>query len=396
MTTSKKKLCFAVTLSTVACAILLAYPGAHAEKPAATPAKAPVVTAVTVGTQTAKLTAVPQVLQLSGLVVPKDSLRVGTELSAVKVAEVSADVGVKVKKGQVLARLSTVQLDNSLRSAEAELERSQAAARSAAQQIESARAQAADAQEQIVRAERVQSTGALSKEAIAQRQTAAKTAAAALRSAEAQHEVALANIKAAEAALEEARTKSSFATITSPVNGMVSQRNITAGEVVSSANNPLFVVDSDTQDIEVELSAPQREMMPKLTKARLAANEGALALRWVSPGIYTSGYTAKARLYPTGKDTLVAGTRVKLKMTFGTQDAMVFPMRAVQKGEKGWQVFIAENGKAVARQVEVQEPVMGDTVTVQSGVKAGEHVVVDGVDFVQEGMAITEVVQEPK
>ena len=395
MKISKKKLCFATTLSTVACAILLAYPGAHAEKPAATPAKPPVVSAVTVGTQLAKITAVPQVLQLSGLVVPKDSLRVGTELSAVKVAEVTADVGVKVKKGQVLARLSTVQLDNSLRSAEAELERSQAAARSAAQQIESARAQAADAQEQIVRAERVQSTGALSKEAIAQRQTAAKTAAAALRSAEAQHEVALANIKSAEAALEEARTKSSFATITAPVNGTVSQRNITAGEVVSSANNPLFVVDSDSQDIEVELSAPQREMMPKLTKARLAS-DGPVALRWVSPGIYTNGYTAKARLYPTGKDVLVAGTRVKLKLTFGTQDAMVFPMRAVQKGEKGWQVFIAENGKAISRQVEVQEPVMGDTVTVQSGVKPGEHVVVDGVDFVQEGMTITEVVQESK
>ena len=392
MQSTKKKLFFATALTAVACAVGLAYSQAHAEKPV----KTPVVTAVTVGTQVAKVTQVPQTLLLSGLVVPKDAFRVGTELAAIKVAEVTADVGARVAKGQVLARLSTAQLDNALRSAEAELERAQAAARAAEQQVESARAQANEAQEQTTRAERVQETGALSKEAIGQRQTSAKTAAAALRAAEAQHQVAVANIKAAVAALTDTQTKLSFSSIVSPVNGVVSQRNIAVGEVVGAASNPLFVVNSDVQDIEVELSSQQREMMSKLTQAKLDGQDKALTLRWVSPGIYTSGYTAKARLTPTGKDTLVAGTRTKVRLTFGTEPAMVFPMRALLKGEKGWQVYVADKGKAVARQVEVQEPLLGDTATVRSGISAGDHVLVDGVDFVQEGMAVTEVVQESK
>jgi multidrug efflux pump subunit AcrA (membrane-fusion protein) len=92
-----------------------------------------------------------------------------------------------------------------------------------------------------------------------------------------------------------------------------------------------------------------------------------------------------------GKQELTPGTRVKLQLTLAEKEAIRLPLRALQKAENGWQVYVVENGRAVARQVAVQEPVSGTSVALQGGVKEGERVIVDGTDFIAEGMAVNAV-----
>jgi RND family efflux transporter MFP subunit len=249
------------------------------------------------------------------------------------------------------------------------------------QQVESAKAQATEAKAALSRAEKVE--GALSKEAFAQRRTAMETTAAAQAAAEAQ-------LEAAAAAAADARTKLDYSSIVSPADGIVSIRNIAAGEVVSSANNPLFVVDSNTREIEVDLSSTQRESLSDLSRAVIPGKDVSLKLRWISPEVYASGNTARARFALTGKETLTPGTRVSLRLSLAEREAIRLPLRALQKTDKGWQAFVVKDGKAVGRPVAVQEPILGNSVAIESGVSVGDHVVVDGADFVADGMAVTE------
>lgn len=331
--------------------------------------------AVAVSTLIAASTTVPQTLALSARIVAQDALRVGTELPAVKVAQVMVDVGHQVTRGQVLARLDTRLLASAEYGARATL-------RVATQQLASARAQAEEARAALARAEQAQ--GALSKEVLAQRRTADQTAAAALAMAEAQLESATANAA-------DAGTRVGYAAIVSPVDGIVSARNVAAGEVVSSANNPLFVVDSNVRELEVDLSAAQKELLPTLSKAAIVGKDTPLSLRWVSPEIYASGNTARARFRIEDKSSWTPGTRVNVLLTLAEKEAVRIPLRALQKGENGWQVYVVANGRIATRAVTVQEPVSGSTVALESGVKAGEHVVADGLDFLADGMAVTEI-----
>lgn len=382
-----------LAVAAVAAAVCFAYFRPASAGPATS---RPAVSSVTVGTSVAFLSRELQSLVLSGKVVPQDALRIGTELGAVKVARIFVDVGQEVKKGQVLARLDTRLLSNSLQSATAEQERTRANIKVMVQQLASAKAQASEAKAALARAEQVAGTGAMSREAIAQRKTTAETTAATAVAAEAQLEAATASAKSAGAAATDARTRLDFATVTAPADGTVSARNIAAGEVISSANNPLFVVNSNVQEIEVELSATQREVLPQLTRASIPGHDTALSLRWTSPEVYASGNTARARFNVSGEETLTPGTRVMVELVLAEREAIRLPRRAVQKTEKGWSVFVVQQGKAVAKTVTVQEPMFGKTVTLEAGVLVGEHVIVDGTDFVYDGMAVTEAAQVTK
>ena len=80
---------------------------------ASTPDSAMRVNVVAVGKQAATPT-----LHLTGTVAAKEDVAVGTALSGLKILEVNADVGQRVEKGQVLARLDSVNVQAALRQSE--------------------------------------------------------------------------------------------------------------------------------------------------------------------------------------------------------------------------------------------------------------------------------------
>jgi membrane fusion protein (multidrug efflux system) len=78
--------------------------------------------------------------------------------------------------------------------------------------------------------------------------------------------------------------------------------------------------------------------------------------------------------------------RITLKGASYT-NAIQLPQRAVMHGPKGDFVFVVIGDKAEARPVEVAEP-SGDAWRIESGLKGGEQVVVDGAGKLQPGATV--------
>jgi HlyD family secretion protein len=105
----------------------LAYQFIFKEKPRALDAQpgaaAPVVTVTTVAAQ---LRPVDDVLSVTGSVSAWDELKIGAELSGLRISSVNVEEGDRVKKGQVLVKLNSSLLETQLAAARARLESSQA------------------------------------------------------------------------------------------------------------------------------------------------------------------------------------------------------------------------------------------------------------------------------
>ena len=87
--------------------------------------------------------------------------------------------------------------------------------------------------------------------------------------------------------------------------------------------------------------------------------------------------------------------QVRAQLIWGTHEGTVIPILAVTRINGEFFAFLAEqeNGKTVARQKLLQ---VGDTVgndyAVQDGLKAGDHIIVSGLQFLRDGAPVMETV----
>jgi RND family efflux transporter MFP subunit len=162
------------------------------------------------------------------------------------VREWKVDIGAPVRKGQVLATLYVPEMEVDVKQKEAAVGQAKAQIRQAEAAVLTARAQAARAQSQYERLSRTQ--GVLSQEDVAESRLGYEAAQAGVEKANADVAAANAQLKVAQAAQEFAQTMLGYATIKSPFDGVVTQRNVNTDDFIQPAGMggkhlPLFVVD---------------------------------------------------------------------------------------------------------------------------------------------------------
>ncbi len=186
----------------------------------------------------------------TGNLEPTNEVSVGSELSGTTV-EVYVDTNDTVTKGQPLARLDTVTLDNQLKSSKAALESAKAA-------LIQKQATLTEVEATLTRQQELQR---LSGGALPSKADYATTVAAVER--------AKADITSAEAAISEAQadveTKAnslSKALIVSPTNGIVLSRSIEVGQTVAASYSTpeLFVVAEDLSEMELEVAVAEADI----------------------------------------------------------------------------------------------------------------------------------------
>ncbi|RME82447.1 MAG: hypothetical protein D6771_07035, partial [Zetaproteobacteria bacterium] len=95
------------------------------------------------------------------------------------------------------------------------------------------------------------------------------------------------------------------------------------------------------------------------------------------------------RLRPKVAEGLIAGMRLPGEVVVATRRSVVVPKSAVVLRRDGAFVFVAENGRAHARKVQLgRELANGFEIT--AGVQEGERVVSDGAGFLEDGALIRE------
>lgn len=169
----------------------------------------------------------------TGTLNPVRTVQVGTQVSG-QIAELYADFNDRVRKGQLIARLDPTLLEEAVRQAQADVDRA-----------------AADlAQKQFI-AEQT----AKMHERQAVTDTEHKTAQYNLQMSQA-------SMKAAEANLERAKRNLQFASIYSPIDGVVIERNVDVGQTVAASLSApqLFLIAEDLSRMQILASVDESDI----------------------------------------------------------------------------------------------------------------------------------------
>ncbi|HLH97055.1 MAG TPA: efflux RND transporter periplasmic adaptor subunit [Xanthobacteraceae bacterium] len=201
-----------------------------------------------------------------------------------------------------------------------------------------------------------------------------------------------ATIQADQAAIESAQTQLSYATITSPIDGVTGFRQVDAGNIVHTTDpNPLTVI-TQIKPVQVTFTLPQanlaevREAMLRGKVTVLAYDQddktelaqGQLMLINNQIDQTTSTISLKAS-FPNQDERLWPGEFLRVRVEVAVRnDAITIPSVAVQRGPEGPYTWVIKpDNTADQRSIETT-PVNADTALVDKGVSAGEKVVVDG------------------
>ena len=211
--------------------------------------------------------------------------------------------------------------------------------------------------------------------------------------------IAAADLQAAKARLTEAKLNLLYTKVESPAAGIAGRAQRSEGTLVSGPEvllttvtqiDPIWVSfgvpDNDLLRINAERAAG-RLQAPKdgnyTVTVRLAdgttyAQQGKLNFTDVRISGTTGTSERRAEL-PNPKGVLQPGQFVRVKLEGAVRpDAITVPQRAVLEGPQGKFVYVlGEGSKAEPRPVQVGEWI-GEDWIIQSGLKAGDKVIVDG------------------
>jgi HlyD family secretion protein len=213
---------------------------------------------VTVNVETVQKRDLDAIVSASGKIQPHDSVNISADTVG-RVTNLAVDEGMRVKKGQFLMQIDPKLLASAADQAQASL----AAARSQTDQMrvaaQSAHAALKQAQDEFARQQQLWKQGLTTKQALDNAESTLRMRQSDASSADKQIDTQQLRMRQEQAALESARYNLSKVRIQSPIDGIVTRRNIEEGEtvVVGTMNNAgtvlLTIADMSTIEAQVEV-----------------------------------------------------------------------------------------------------------------------------------------------
>ncbi|HEX8957816.1 MAG TPA: efflux RND transporter periplasmic adaptor subunit [Burkholderiaceae bacterium] len=277
----------------------------------------------------------------------------------------NADIGARVKKGQVLAVIDTPEVDQQL--AQAKAARDQAAssldlAKTSAERWEALR----------------------KKDAVTQQELNERTSA---------YTQAQASLAAAEANVRRLSELEQFKNVTAPFDGVVTHRNVEVGDLVDAANGStsgraLFTM-SQTDPLRVYVYVPQSYSQRikvgdkvKVTQTELAGQtfEGTVAR--TAGAIDAATRTLQMEVDLPNKDgKLLAGSYVQVALPVsGASSALIVPSNVILYRPEGTKVAVLDGeGRVKLQRVSIGHD-LGEKLELLSGVQASDTIVLNPPD----------------
>jgi membrane fusion protein, multidrug efflux system len=303
---------------------------------------------------------------ISGTLEPEREAAVRAQVAG-SVLQTYADQGQAVSAGTVLARIDATGIQDAYTSARAGLV--------------SARNMADVAAHDLTRNEKLLAAGAIADRDMEQSRRASIAAQAALEDANSR--------------LASAEKLYRSTTVTAPFSGVVSERPVSAGDVVQPGASLFTVVDPSSMRLEASVPAEQLALI----------RVGVPVVFTVSgyPGRQFVGHiirinptadptTRQVRIYvsiPNAGRTLVGGLFANGRMSSATKMGLVVPEAAVDvRGTSPW-VMRVRQGKVEKVQVQVGlTDKSSETVEVLSGLQAGDTLLIGAAQGITPGTAV--------
>lgn len=333
-----------------------------------------------------------------------------------QIEEIYVDVGDIVSKGKALAKIDDDHIATQVRQAEAALAAARSSEEQARLELERAAAALSQAEEsfQIAKNNYERGKFLLEQGAISQAEFESNfqspyiNAKSGWEQAQAAYEMSRKNleeivpsqIEQAEAALEAARLQLENTVVTAPFSGMVSARFADPGDMASTSQPLLTLVELDQVKLKVNVT---EDDVNKITVGQeVEVFVEAAGERPFKGKIVTIAPAADSRskLYPveillSNKDHLLKpGMFARVNITTETRkNVLRIPVEAVLEEDGQKIVYIIKDGCACRRVIKTG--LTGSSyVEVLEGLRPGDQVVVTGQEFLIDGTAVTVVKSE--
>ncbi|TRO42309.1 MexA family multidrug efflux RND transporter periplasmic adaptor subunit [Pseudomonas sp. ALS1279] len=218
----------------------------------------------------------------------------------------------------------------------------------------------------------------------------------------------------AEAALEQARIDLRYTKVMAPISGRIGRSAVTEGALVSNGQASAMATIQQLDPIYVDVTQSSKELLRlrrdlaegrlqkasdsaakvalKLEDGSRYAHEGTLEFSEVAVDESTGSVTLRA-VFPNPDHLLLPGMFVHAELLSGVKEnAILAPQQGVtrnQRGEPTAMVVNAEN--KVEQRVLKADRTAGNAWLVEDGLKDGDRLITEGLQFVQPGAEVKAV-----
>ncbi len=206
-------------------------------------------------------------------------------------------------------------------------------------------------------------------------------------------------VKADQGQIDSIRLQLTYCRILAPIGGRAGLRLVDPGNMVHANDPGGIVVLTEVEPIAVVFTIPEDNLPPVLARFRSGSpvpveaydREGRTKLatgtlvavdNQIDPGTGTVKLKAS---FPNTDGALFPNQFVNVRVLVNAlRDAVLVPVEAIQRGAQGPFVYAVRTDKTVEVRRVTVGPSEGGMVAIRDGLAAGEAVVVDGADKVQE------------
>jgi len=217
-------------------------------------------------------------------------------------------------------------------------------------------------------------------------------------------------VVAAKAAVETARINLAYTKVTSPISGRIGKSAVTEGALVQSGQttalatvqqlDPIYVdVTQSSNDflrLKEELESGKLKQENGKAKVELMTNDGkklpqsgTLEFSDVTVDQTTGSITLRA-IFPNPNQSLLPGMFVRARLEEGTNpNAILVPQQGVTRTPRGdaTAMIVGEGDKVEVRPITTSQAI-GDKWLVTDGLKAGDRVIITGLQKVKPGAQV--------
>lgn len=304
-------------------------------------------------------------LALTGSLEGQTSAAISAKISG-RIEQVMVTEGQQVKAGDPLVKLESVELANSMRTADDAVTKAQVNYNLALSDYN--------------RYQQLYGKGAISEQE--------------LESAQAKLKIAQADLSSAQSGQSSAQQQYGYGVITAPVDGVVANVTATVGQVVSPGVQLMAV--QDLRQVYADVNIEQKDLGLVKTGQQADVTVDAYpdkvfvgTVDTVNPEAGTGNRMFRTKIKIDNADgALKAGMFAKVQLATGdAKEVLTVPQASVIQKQGLYYVFTAENDKAVRHQVEIGD-VANDLIQVKSGLQPGDQVIISNVGQLKDGDAV--------
>ena len=306
-----------------------------------------------------------EALQLTGTVEGLTSSIISSRHSG-RVESVNVENGQRVSAGQVLLSLDGLELNNAVRVAQ--------------NNVNQQEANLAQANADLERYETLYKADAVAQQKLEATETSYMAAQSALDNAKAE--------------LSNAQKQVADTAIASPVNGVVANRAVNSGQLVTAGNTLMTVEAIDQVYVTVNVAQQDIAKTPIGSKATVTVDTypgevftGTVALLNPVASQDNRMFQVKIKVdNPSGK--LLPGMFAQARIEHGGKTkVLAVPRMAIQSSKGIYYVFVNDNGQVRKKQVEIGD-ILNDSMEIKSGLSLEDAVIIDNLDTIKDGDSI--------